>query len=207
MNQELDSYRTIGERQETELNIKRSRFIAYAIPIRDASEALQEIATLRKIHYSATHVCWAYALDPYFKDFRINDDGEPSGTAGRPILGRLISLNITATLIVVVRYFGGVKLGTGGLIEAYKSTAQTVLEQCSLKAVITTQHLKIEFPPHLVGEVMRIIKVHNANITHQYYTTGYRLEVALRASQMPNLQQALGELYEVKFISPKDVEL
>ena len=119
-----DFYHTIQSPAIDEQNIQRSRFIGYCYPVASAEEALECVSELRKEHYSATHVCWAYSIygnEEY--ETRSNDDGEPSGTAGKPILGRLLSRDLTNVVVAVVRYFGGVKLGTSGLIDAYHRTS------------------------------------------------------------------------------------
>lgn len=194
----IDQYTTIAAPTKSEININRSRFIAYAYPITNAQEALDLVDLLRKEHHSATHVCWAYALDPQWEEVRSSDDGEPSGTAGRPILGRLTALEITATLVAVVRYFGGVKLGTSGLIDAYRDSAQMALELAEQKIVIQEGWLRASFKPDLMGAVMRIIKQFEAHITAQDYTTCYHLTIGLRLAQITALQEALQAIYGVE---------
>ena len=111
-----DHYETLAEQNQVEYSIQRSRFIAHAYPIHSVEEALEFVASLRKEYYNATHVCWAYAVGALREESRMNDDGEPSGTAGRPIYGQILAQDVSDVLVAVVRYFGGVKLGTGGLI-------------------------------------------------------------------------------------------
>lgn len=195
-----DSFYTIEKPEETELNIKRSRFLAYAFPVQCPEEALETITLMRRKHHSATHVCWAYVMDARAEEQRSNDDGEPSGTAGKPILGRIISADLSFTLLIVVRYFGGVKLGTSGLIEAYRASAQAVLDLCTPIEIIEKTEIEIHFPPHLMGEVMRLLKQFDASIVRQGYTEGYELVVSLRAGFAAALKGALGDFYELKLL-------
>ena len=115
-----DTYKTITGVVDSCYTEKRSRFIAYAVPVRTVEEVKEQVDKFRKQYYDARHVCWAYMLGPDRSTFRANDDGEPSCTAGKPILGQINSLELTDILVVVIRYFGGIKLGTGGLIVAYR---------------------------------------------------------------------------------------
>ena len=130
-----DSYWTLAEPSEGEYSEKRSKFLAFAYPVTTEEEALARVAELRAKYYDARHVCWAYRLGPTGEPYRANDDGEPSGTAGKPIHGILVSQGLTEVIILVVRYFGGVKLGTSGLIEAYREAALAALADAPRKAV------------------------------------------------------------------------
>lgn len=121
------SYRTIKNPSEGTYSEKRSKFLAFAFPVESESEALERVEAIRKKYYDARHVCWAYRIGKEEKQERVNDDGEPSSTAGKPILGQILSRDITDIIIIVVRYFGGVKLGTGGLIVAYRTAAEEVI--------------------------------------------------------------------------------
>ena len=153
---------------------------------------------LRKEHYSATHVCWAYSIygDEAYET-RSNDDGEPSGTAGKPILGRLISRDLTNVAVAVVRYFGGVKLGTSGLIDAYRSTTELVLDKATVREVILYSRVTLSFQMDLMGPVMLLVKNHGAEIVAQDYTSQYHLTVQLRQGDMPSFVAAAGEIYGV----------
>ena len=128
-----DSYYTIADTAEGTYSELRSKFLAFAIPIQTAEEALERVAQYQKEYYDARHVCWAYRLGPDGAEYRSNDNGEPSGTAGKPILGQIISQNLSDTLVIVVRYFGGVKLGTSGLIVAYRTAALEALTAATRK--------------------------------------------------------------------------
>lgn len=195
-----DSYYTIRQPEKAEINVKRSRFIAYAYPVSSAEEALMYVKETGKEHHAATHVCWAYAIDPQFLEVRSQDDGEPSGTAGKPILSRLIARDITATLILVVRYFGGVKLGTSGLIEAYREAAEEVLKKVEPQEIILNDEVEIAFAPHLTGEVMRVVKKEEASISAEDFCEEYLLTLKQRSSRMPNLVEALRGIYGVRVL-------
>ena len=157
-----DRYETLAEQNQVEYSIQRSRFIAHAYPIQSVEEALELVASLRKVHYNATHICWAYAVGVLREESRMNDDGEPSGTAGRPIYGQILAQNVSDVLVAVVRYFGGVKLGTGGLIDAYKESARLVLMEAPRREVILLSPFTLRFAPYLTGTVMRLIKTMGA---------------------------------------------
>ena len=193
-----DFYHTIQSPAIAEQNIQRSRFIGYCYPVSSAEEALERISELRKEHYSATHVCWAYSIygDEAYET-RSNDDGEPSGTAGKPILGRLISRDLTNVAVAVVRYFGGVKLGTSGLIDAYRSTTELVLDKAIVREVILYSSVTLSFQMDLMGPVMLLVKNHGAEIVAQDYTSQYHLTVQLRRGDMPSFVAATGEIYGV----------
>ena len=193
-----DFYHTIQSPAIVEQNIQRSRFIGYCYPVSSAEEALERISELRKEHYSATHVCWAYSIygDEAYET-RSNDDGEPSGTAGKPILGRLISRDLTNVAVAVVRYFGGVKLGTSGLIDAYRSTTELVLDKATVREVILYSSVTLSFQMDLMGPVMILVKNHGAEIVAQDYTSQYHLTVQLRRGDMPSFVAAAREIYGV----------
>ena len=193
-----DFYHTIQSPAIAEQNIQRSRFIGYCYPVSSAEEALERISELRKEHYSATHVCWAYSIyGDEENETRSNDDGEPSGTAGKPILGRLISRDLTNVAVAVVRYFGGVKLGTSGLIDAYRSTTELVLDKATVREVILYSGVTLSFQMDLMGPVMLLVKNHGAEIVAQDYTSQYHLTVQLRRADMPSFVAAAGEIYGV----------
>lgn len=193
-----DFYHTIQSPAIAEQNIQRSRFIGYCYPVSSAEEALERISELRKEHYSATHVCWAYSIyGDEANETRSNDDGEPSGTAGKPILGRLISRDLTNVAVATVRYFGGVKLGTSALIDAYRSTTELVLDKATVREVILYSSVTLSFQMDLMGPVMLLVKNHGAEIVAQDYTSQYHLTVQLRQGDMPSFVAAAGEIYGV----------
>lgn len=191
----LASYWTIAGPSEGQYTQLRSKFIAYALPVRSEAEALEEVARLRQRYYDARHVCWAYRLSADGSVTRSNDDGEPSGTAGKPILGQLLSQNLTEVLVVVVRYFGGVKLGTPGLIESYRAAAYEALMAAERIERIIERSFEVDFGYELMGEVMRLVKDSGARIIEQDFVERCRLVVSLRADEVEALYARLGHLY------------
>lgn len=179
-----DTYRTIGQSYEGIFRDKGSKFIAYAYPFEDETQLKEIIAELKLLHPKARHHCYAYRLTPDRSVFRINDDGEPSGTAGRPILNVLLSLDITNTLVVVVRYFGGTLLGVPGLINAYKNAAQIALETAEILEKTTDDVYEIQFPYLQMNDIMRIIKEENATILEQKFDNDCLIRIAVRKMQV-----------------------
>lgn len=202
----LDTYDTIVAQSTGEFSSLRSKFIAFAIPITTEEEALDQVAHLRAEYYDARHVCWAYRLGPLGEQYRSNDDGEPSGTAGKPILGQLLSANLTDIIVLVVRYFGGVKLGTSGLIEAYKEATVAALEAAERKTCILERGLEVAFGYELMGEVMRAVKETGARILEQDFRESCRLALSLRAAEAPMLYERYERLYGVKVRWQNDTE-
>lgn len=147
-------YNTISDNGYGEYKEKGSKFLGFAYHIENESEVAAHIQSLKKDHIKARHFCYAYRLDLEKKVFRANDDGEPSGTAGKPILGQIDAKELTKVLVVVVRYFGGTKLGAAGLFTAYKEAAQEALAQAPIQSIKVPAHLQISFPVELMNEVM-----------------------------------------------------
>ncbi len=162
-------YTTIALPAEGLYKEKGSKFLAFAEPVRNIEEVKERLEYYRKEYHDARHVCYAYMLGAERTDFRANDDGEPSGTAGRPILGQINSLGLTNILVVVVRYFGGILLGTGGLIVAYKEATRDALSQAEIVERDVMEQRKIAFPYEKMNEVMRTLKACEANILSQGY--------------------------------------
>jgi uncharacterized YigZ family protein len=164
---ESDEYRTIEAQSEGMYKEKGSKFIARAFPASSPDEVKHLVESVRKQYHDARHHCYAYRLgaEPY--EFRYNDDGEPSGTAGKPIFGQIQSLGLTNTLVVVTRYFGGVKLGTGGLIQAYKTAARLALENASVLTKTWKVKASIRFQYAQMDQVMRVIKDESLDIIGQ----------------------------------------
>ena len=159
-----DTYKTIDAISESIYTEKRSKFISIAIPVRTHEEVKEYLAEYQKKYYDARHVCYAYMLGPDRKDFRANDNGEPSGTAGRPILGQINSHELTDILVIVVRYFGGIKLGTSGLIVAYKTVAAQALDEASVLEKTVDEDVTVMFEYPFMNDVMRIVKEENPEI-------------------------------------------
>lgn len=196
-----DSYWTLAEPSEGEYSEKRSKFLAFAYPVTTEEEALARVAELRAKYYDARHVCWAYRLGPTGEPYRANDDGEPSGTAGKPIHGILVSQGLTEVIILVVRYFGGVKLGTSGLIEAYREAALAALEEAPRKECILQERLSVSFPYELMGPVMRQVKETEARVLLQDFRESCLLELEIRAGRLDELYTRLERIYGVKLKS------
>ncbi|WP_249107437.1 YigZ family protein [Porphyromonas sp. oral taxon 275] len=190
-----DSYWTIAGESEGNYSEKRSKFLAFAYHVTTEEEALAHVATIRGLYYDARHVCWAYRLGPDGGTTRANDDGEPSGTAGKPILGIITSLGLTEIIVLVVRYFGGVKLGTSGLIEAYREATLAALEPAERKECILTEEIELHFSYELMGLVMRHVKELEAEVKAQDFRESCILRLQLRQAKIPELEQRLGAIY------------
>lgn len=173
-----DTYKTITDTAEGLYTEKRSRFISYAVPVRTAEEAKTAVEAYRKRFYDARHVCWAYRIGAAGDIFRSNDDGEPSGTAGKPILGQLLSNGLTDVLVVVIRYFGGIKLGTGGLIVAYRTAAAEAVAAACIVEKTVDEDMTVIFEYPFLNSIMRIIKEENPLVVSQ--TFGMDCEITLR---------------------------
>ncbi|MBQ3260725.1 MAG: YigZ family protein [Alistipes sp.] len=190
-----DSYLTIAAPAEAIYKEKSSKFLAYAYPVRTEDEIRELLDALRKRYYDATHHCYAWRLGPQGEQFRSNDDGEPSGTAGKPILGQLLSNSLTNCLIVVVRYFGGTKLGVSGLISAYKESAAEVIGEAEIIEQTVDTYFKVEFPYLVMNDVMRIIKEEQPNILSQEFDNLCTMQLSIRESRAEGL---LGKLRKVE---------
>ncbi|MBC5833354.1 YigZ family protein [Flavobacterium sp. F372] len=199
-----DTYNTIDYAVENILfKEKNSKFIGYAFPITSENEVKTQIENLKKDHFSARHWCYAYQIGTENIKFRANDDGEPSNSAGMPIYGQIQSFDITNVLIVVVRYFGGVKLGVGGLISAYKTTAQLTLEEADIVEKTIDKHFKITFDYKNMNKVMRIIKEKNIDIVNQKMELNCEIEIATRKKNAKQIFDIFSTLFEIEI---KEVE-
>lgn len=177
-----DSYRTISERAEGFFKDKGSKFLSYAYPIRNDNEAKQHLAGLRELHPKAVHHCYAYRLGLDRMSYRMNDDGEPSGTAGRPILNTLYSKDVTNILVVVVRYFGGTLLGVPGLINAYKTATELALDEAEIITSHLFQTYQLVFPYVQMNDVMRIVKEMELPVTEQEFEMECRMVLEVRTT-------------------------
>lgn len=195
--QPQDSYWTLASPAEGIFSEKRSKFLAFAFPVTTEEEALARVAEVRAKYYDARHVCWAYRLGPTGDPYRSNDDGEPSGTAGKPILGILQSQELTEVIVLVVRYFGGVKLGTSGLIEAYREATLEALAQAERKECILEDRLEVSFNYDLMGVVMRQVKETEATILAQDFREACSLSLQIRHARSAELMARLDRLYGV----------
>ncbi len=200
-----DSYKTIENTAEGYITERKSKFISYVIPVESEDEVKPILEEYRKKYYNARHVCWAYMLGSSREEFRANDDGEPSGTAGRPILGQINSYELTNVLILVVRYFGGTLLGTGGLVKAYKEAAAAAIQNAKIvvKTVDDTFILHFDYP--LLNEVMRILNQFEESSWTQNFTETCEMEVNIRQSLSQQLYQSLSAIYGVTVLqSPNE---
>lgn len=186
-----DTYKTIAAPSEGIYTEKRSKFIAIALPVRTVEEVKQYLETYQKKYYDARHVCYAYMLGHERKDFRANDNGEPSGTAGKPILGQINSYELTDVLIIVVRYFGGIKLGTSGLIVAYRTAASEALTNAKIEERTVNDMLTVLFEYPFMNDVMRIVKEEQPDILEQSYDMDCRMTLRIRRSMMSKLRARL----------------
>lgn len=169
MEMATDTYLTIDRAAESQFTEKRSRFISFAYPVKSPDDVKRYVGEIQKRYYDARHVCYAYMLGPQRNEWRANDNGEPSGTAGKPILGQINSNNLTDILIVVVRYFGGVKLGTSGLIEAYRQAASDAIAAAEVVERYVQQDARVLFSYPMMNDVMRVVKDINPEIVSQEY--------------------------------------
>jgi len=165
----IESFQTIATTTEGMYKSKGSKFLSFAMPVKTVEEIKEVISGFRKKFHDARHICYAYVLGSEGTEFRANDDGEPSGTAGRPILGQIHSKGITDVLVVVVRYFGGVLLGTGGLVSAYKEAASVALEDAVVVVKNVEIQCEIHFQYQMMNEVMKLVKDSETVINKQYF--------------------------------------
>ena len=190
----LDEYRTIKTEGEGYYTEKRSKFLAFAHHVESVEQIKDIIACYRKKYYDARHVCYAYMLGPERTEFRANDDGEPSSTAGKPILGQINSNELTDILIVVVRYYGGVNLGTSGLIVAYREAAADAIAHSEIETRQVEEIVTYTFAYPLMNDVMRIVKEMNPRIVSQTYDNTCEIRLAIRQSEAEQLKNRLNKL-------------
>ena len=195
-----DTYRTISDLSEGYYTEKRSRFLSFALPVRTPDEVKTQLDIYRKKYYDARHVCWAYMLGPDRTTFRANDDGEPSSTAGKPILGQINSNNLTDILIIVVRYFGGIELGTSGLIVAYRTAAAEAIAAARIEERTVDETITITFEyPHL-NSVMRIVKEDKPDVLAQSFELTCEMTLRIRQSCMDALKSRLLKVDSLRIV-------
>lgn len=201
MEQTKDSYLTVEGNAEAIFKEKSSKFLCYAFHVESEEEIAAHLERLRKQYYDATHHCYAWRLGPFGERFRANDDGEPSSTAGKPILGQMLSREVTNCLIVVVRYFGGTKLGVPGLIAAYKESAAAVLDASEVVERTVDTHIQVEFSYIVMNDVMRIIKEEQPVVMSQEFDNLCTMMLAVRNSKadvvLGRLKKVDGAIVEV----------
>ena len=197
--EENDVYKTIDAPAEGEYSEKRSKFLAFAHPVRTVEEVKQWVEHYQKEYYDARHCCYAYMLGPERKNFRANDNGEPSGTAGKPILGQINSYELTDILIVVIRYFGGIKLGTSGLIQAYKAAAIEALDKAHVVERTVDEDVSFWFEYPFMNAVMRVVKEEGSAIVSQGYEQDCSMTLRIRKGSMPRLKARLEKVETLRF--------
>lgn len=197
-----DTYKTLQHESQGIYTEKGSKFIAFALPVTSEEEIKGKLAEIKKKYYDARHHCYAYILGPDKAVFRMNDDGEPSSTAGRPIYGQLLSHDITNVLIVVVRYFGGTKLGVPGLINAYRTAAKDAIEANTIIEKTIDETYEIRFDYVAMNSVMQILKHDGIKINGQSYEDRYILDFTLRRRDADRILEALRKIpgLKVKFL-------
>ncbi|MBQ8493635.1 MAG: YigZ family protein [Alistipes sp.] len=190
-----DSYKTIARPAETTYRQLSSKFLVYAYPVETEAEIKEHLDALRKRWFDATHHCYAWRLGAHGERFRANDDGEPSSTAGKPILGQLLSADITNCLVVVVRYFGGTKLGVPGLIAAYKESTAEVLSLCEVVERTVDVTIRVSFSYIAMNDVMRIVKELQPRVVEQQFDNLCTMTLSIRES---DAEQLIGRLEKVE---------
>ena len=190
----LDEFKTIKSEGEGYYTEKRSKFLAFAHHVSSVEEIKELLARYRKKYFDARHVCYAYMLGPERTEFRANDDGEPSSTAGKPILGQINSNELTDILIVVVRYYGGVNLGTSGLIVAYREAAADAITHCEIETRQVEDVITYTFAYPMMNDVMRIVKEMQPRIISQIYDNTCEIKLGIRKNEAEQLRNRLQKL-------------
>ena len=190
----MDLYRTRKEEAEGTYSEKRSKFLAFAIPVSTVDEVKTLVAEYQKKYYDARHVCYAYMLGAERKEFRANDNGEPSGTAGKPILGQINSNELTNILIIVVRYFGGIKLGTSGLIVAYRLAAAEAIAAAEIIEKTVDEDVKVKFEYPMMNEVMKVVKDMEPQIVSQDFDMDCRMTLRIRKGEAERMKEKLKKI-------------
>lgn len=186
-----DTYHTITGPAEATYTEKRSKFLAFAYPVTSTEEVKEIIAGLNKKYFDARHVCWAYMLGPDRLEFRANDNGEPSGTAGKPILGQINSLELTDVLVAVVRYFGGVKLGTPGLIVAYRQSARLALESAEIVERHQMSVISFTYPYMVMNDVMKLSRSEGVKVIDSTFDNTCSMTLEVELDRLESLKKRL----------------
>jgi uncharacterized YigZ family protein len=195
-----DFYKTITKGSEGQFKDKGSKFFAFAFPVNTEEEIKSILHQLKKEHHSARHHCYAWRLGTDEITFRANDDGEPSSTAGKPILGQLQSFDLTNILVIVVRYFGGTLLGTSGLINAYRTATADALRNAEIVTKIIEYQFTLKFTYNEMNEVMQIIKQENLNVKNTRFELNCELDFSVRRSEASRIKAIFENFYGVKII-------
>ncbi len=193
-----DTYKTlIAPSEETLFKDRNSKFFGYAFPVQSEEDIKHCLEQLRKLHHTARHHCYAWQLGKERVQFRANDDGEPSNSAGQPIYGQIQAFDLTDVLVVSVRYFGGTKLGVGGLINAYKNSAKLALEAANIEERTIDVHFELQFGYDMMNKVQRIIKERNIRIVGQTLEMDCKYEIAIRKKEAPIIKEIFDNLFKV----------
>ena len=187
----IDEFKTIKDKSEGTYSELRSKFLAFAHHVTTVDEAMALVEQYQKKYYDARHVCWAYMIGPERETFRSNDNGEPSGTAGKPILGQINSNELTDIIILVVRYFGGVKLGTSGLIVAYKTAAAEAIANAEIETRTVDEEYTFSFEYPLMNSIMKVARDMDARIISQSYDMDCQMTLSIRRDKMQELQEKI----------------
>lgn len=190
----MAEYLTIAAPAEAQYTDKRSRFLAFALPVHDAAEARAAVADMQRRYHDARHVCWAYMLGSARTDFLSNDNGEPSGTAGKPILGQINSLGLTDVLVAVVRYFGGIKLGTSGLIVAYRTAARMALEAAPAVVRHDMARITFHFPYAAMNDAMKLTRDFDVTVVDRQFDNTCRMTLDIDADTAPRLRARIDSI-------------
>ncbi len=194
----MDTYKTISAKSEGLFKDKGSKFIAFAFPVTAETEIKELLVQVRKEHHSARHLCYAWRLGTENPVFRMHDGGEPSSTAGKPILGQLISFDVTNVLLIVVRYFGGVLLGTGGLINAYRSASADALNNAEIITNIIEIRYRLKFTYKELNDVMQVVKQENLSVVETVFEVDCQLDFTVRKSESARIFNFFNQMYPVE---------
>ena len=194
-----DTFYTLESPSEGLYKEKMSKFISFAVPVTSAVEAKAVVARYQKEYFDARHVCWAYMIGAARTEFLSNDNGEPSGTAGKPILGQINSFNLTNVVIIVVRYFGGIKLGTSGLIVAYREAAREAIQAGTIIECHEMSEVSFTFPYLSMNDVMRVVKDTGVKIVEQTFDNSCAMILSIRADHREGLANRLADIDGVTF--------
>ena len=189
-----DSYFIIAKEGKGIFKEKMSKFLSFALYVSSAEEARALVKKYQNEYHDARHVCWAYMLGPSRTEWQLNDNGEPSGTAGKPILGQINSFSLTDVLVVVVRYFGGIKLGTPGLIAAYREAARLALEDAGVREVFRMQTARVSFPYVSSNDVMKIVKSEDLEVLDRIFDNACEMTLRVREESAPRILSRLEKI-------------
>ncbi len=195
-----DTFLTLAEDSQGLYKEKGSRFLSFAMPVSSTEDVKAKLQVLKKNYYDARHICYAYVLGKNGTVFRSNDDGEPSGTAGKPILGQINSKDLTNVLVVVVRYFGGILLGTGGLVIAYREAAADAIQNNKIVSRLVESNIAIQFSYERMNDVMRIVKENSLTITSQHLDIKCFMSFKVRESFVEQLKENLHKIEGVSLL-------